>query len=81
MLRSNTRTGANAEGKTAARPRKKNTAPGRSVAQAACDSYYWLVLLHKSQVAIYRCTQYFNDAEGLAGLTTAIVKTAQQSLK
>ncbi len=80
MLRSN-RTGANAEKTAAARTRKKNAAPAPSVATAACDPYYWLMLLHKGQVAMYRSIKYLNDAEGLAGLTTAIVKTAQTNLK
>ena len=81
MLRSNPRTGANAAGKTAARTRIQNAVPGFTVALAARDPRYWLLLLHKGQVAMYRCTQYLNDAEGLAGLTTAIIKTAQNSLK
>ncbi len=79
MLRSN-RTGANAEKTSAARTQKKNAAPGSSVATTACDPYYWL-LLHKGQVAMYSSIKYLNDAEGLAGLTTAIVKTAQNSLR
>ncbi len=81
MLRSNTRTGANAVGNTAARTRKKNATPVLPVATTVCNPCYWLMLLHKGQVAMYRCSQYLNDAEGLAGLTTAIVKTAQNSLK
>jgi hypothetical protein len=80
MLRSN-RTGENAEGTPAARTRKKNAAPVPSVATAACDPRYWLMLLHKGQVAMYCSIKYLNDAEGLAGLTTAIVKTAQNSLR
>jgi hypothetical protein len=80
MLRSNS-TGANAEGTPAARTRKKNAASTPFVATAACDSYYWLVLLHKSQVVMYSSIKYLNDAEGLAGLTTAIIKTAQNSLR
>ncbi len=51
------------------------------MATAACDPYYWLRLLHKGQVAMYCSLKYLNDAEGLAGLTTALVKTAQQSLR
>jgi hypothetical protein len=46
----------------------------------ACPRY-WLLLLHKGQVAMYCCTRYFNDAEGLAGLTAVIIKTAQNNLK
>jgi hypothetical protein len=80
MLRSN-RTGANAEGTPAARTRKKNAAPLPFAATAACDPYYWLMLLHKGQVVMYSSIKYLNDAEGLAGLTTAIVKTAQNSLR
>ncbi len=80
MLRSN-RTGENAEGTPAARTRKKNAVPVPAVAKAACDPRYWLMLLHKGQVAMYCSIKYLNDAEGLAGLTTAIVKTAQNSLR
>lgn len=79
MLRSN-RTGANAEGTPAARTRKKNAAFLSLVAAAACNPHYWLTLLHKGQVAMYGSIRYLSDAEGLAGLTTALVKTAQNSL-
>jgi hypothetical protein len=81
MLRSNTRTGAKAARTPAARTRKENATWVLPIAAVACDPGYWLMLLQKGQVALYRCTQYLTDAEGLAGLTIAIVKTAQNNLK
>jgi hypothetical protein len=81
MLPRDTRTGANAAEKTAARPRKKNAVPVLLVARVVPAPRYWLMLLHKGQVAMYCCTKYFNDAEGLAGLTAVIIKTAQNNLK
>jgi hypothetical protein len=81
MLRSDTRTGADAAEKTAARPRKKNAVPVLLAARLVPAPRYWLLLLHKGQVAMYCCTKYFNDADGLAGLTAAIIKTAQNNLK
>jgi hypothetical protein len=81
MLPSDTRTGAEAAEKTAARSRKENAVPVLATARAVYASRYWLMLLHKGQVAMYCCTKYINDAEGLAGLTAAIIKTAQNNLK
>ncbi|MBD0255926.1 MAG: hypothetical protein ICV83_09425 [Cytophagales bacterium] len=81
MLRSDTRTGADAAEKTAARPRKENAVPVLRVARVVPAPHYWLLLLHKGQVAMYYCTRYFNDAEGLAGFTAALIKTAQNNLK
>ncbi len=81
MLPSDTRTGADAAEKTAARPRKEKASLVLPVAWAVPAPRYWLVLLHKGQVAMYYCTRYLNDAEGLAGFTAALIKTAQNNLK
>lgn len=81
MLRSGTSIGANVAEAAAAQTKKDFASKMSIAAKEARETRYWLMLLHKSQVVTYNYTKHLNDIDELVRLTTAIVKTSQNSLK
>lgn len=81
LLRCCTSIGANANEASAAQSKRDFIAKMSISSKEAREAHYWLRLFQKSQIVPLDYRPYIKQVEELIRIITAIVKTAQQSLK
>ena len=79
FIRSSTSIGANVQEADAGISKKDFVAKMSIASKEARESLYWLRLLQKSQLVKHDFTSYFNQAEEIVRIITAIVKSSQLS--
>ena len=81
LLRSATSVGANSEEGSAAQTKKDFITKMSIASKEARESRYWLRLLDKSQLVKHDYKNYLSKIDEIVKILTAIVKTAQTSIK
>ena len=81
LLRSSTSIGANVFEASAAASRKDFVYKMTIASKEARETYFWLKLLDKGNVATVSLKGYLEDINHIIRILTAIVKTTQNSIK
>ena len=81
LLRCGTSVGANVQEATAAQTKRDFITKMSVASKEARETRYWLTLLNESKLVTLDYSEYLNSSEEIIKILTAIVKTAQNSLK
>lgn len=81
LLRSATSIGANVHEASAAYSKKEFAHKMSLASKEARETQYWLKILDQGHMVRMDLAEFMNEIQSIINITTAIVKTAQKSLK